>query len=362
MPESLGNVELTDKPANAHWIWIGDFQLGAYARSVLYDADAGKLLGMIETGWEGIKLDLPRSGREIYNLGMYMSRGYRGERTDALITYDKRTLQQLRELIVPSKGVHGLPDATHTALSDDDRFLFMQFMTPASSIGVADLKANKYVGEIETSGCAHVMAAGPRRFFTLCGDGSALAVTIGEDGTEIARRRSAPFFDPDKDPIHGAGTRSGNTWYFASHRGRIHEVDVSDAQLRFPASWSITESQDGQQWVPSPPLQPVAIHDATRRIYVLVHLSDLTPKGGGTDFHRAEATHVAVFDLQTHRRSQRFELKQVSSTLAVSQDGSPLLYGGSLFGGAVTVYDAANGKALRDIPVPFSPTILQPIE
>jgi len=361
MSEPLGSIVLPDKPANAHWVWIGDYQYGQYGRSILFNADSGDILGMIDMGWEGIKLDLPRTGNEIYNFAMYMSRGFRGERTDVVTTYDKHTLQPLRELIVPAKGIKGWPDPNLSTLSDDDRFLFMQFLTPAASIGVVDVKANRYLGEIETSGCAHVMAAGVKRFFTLCGDGSALVVTIGEDGNEVARHRTKPFFDPEKDPIHGSGTRSGDKWYFASHRGQIYVVDVSGPELAFAPAWSITEVEKGLHWVSGPPMQPLAIHHATRRLYVLMHASDLTPKGGGYDFHREEATEVWVYDLDTKRRLRRMPLKHVTSGLAVSQDAAPLLYGTSIFGGMATVYDEASGKPLRDIPVPMSSTIIQPL-
>lgn len=363
MPQPLEVAVIPEKPAGAHWVWISDFQYGGYGRTLLYDADNAELKGMIDTGWEGNKLDFPRTGNEIYSLGMYMSRGYRGQRTDTVATYDKRTLKLLREVETPPKSIKGLPDPNHTTLSDDDRFLFMHFFTPASSVGIVDVKANRYVGEIETAGCAHIMAAGTRRFFMLCGDGAALVVTIGEDGLETSRQRSAPFFDPDKDPIHGSGTRSGNTWYFASHRGQIHEVDVTGEQLVFPAPWSITQTQKGLHWVPGPLMQPVAVHHATRRLFVLMLSSDLKPKGGGYDFHRLEATEVWTFDLQSKRRLKRTPLKLPTSTMAVSQGAAPRIYAGSIYGGgAVTVYDEASGNPLLDIPVPMSPTLIQPVE
>lgn len=361
MPEPLENVVLPDKPG-VHWVWVSDSQWGGYARSILYDADSGDILGMIDTGWEGIGLNFPRSGNEVYNLAMFMSRGYRGDRTDVVTTFDRRTLKPLREVIVPPKSIKGLPDPNHTALSDDDRFMFMQFFTPASSVGVVDLLANKFIGEIETSGCAHVMAAGTRRIFALCGDGSALVVTIGEDGKEESRKRTTPFFDPDKDPIHGCGTRVGNEWYFASHRGQIYEVDVSGPELVFPPKWSIAETEKGLTWVPGPPMEAVAIHIAKRRLYVLMHASDLKPKGGGNDFHREEATEAWVFDLNTKRRLKRVHLKMPTSSLSVSQDSSPLIYGGSVYGGAVTVYDEATGQPLRAVSIPLAPTLIQPVQ
>lgn len=361
MPEPLENVVLPDKPPGAHWAWIGDFQNGLYARSILVDGDTGRTLGTLDTGWEGIKLDFPRHGKEIYNLAMYMSRGYRGERTDALTAYDPHTLKPLRETIIPPKGIKGWPDPNHTALSDDDRFLFMQFFTPASSIGVADVRDGRYVGEIETSGCAHVMAAGPRQVFTLCGDGSALAITIGDDGHEVSRKRYTGFFDADKDPLHGSGTRSGDTWYFVSHRGVVHQLHVRGGALEIGPVWSVAQTLGAMTWVPGPIMQPVSIHDSTRRLYVLMHPSDLKPKGGGYDFHRAEGVEVWVFDLDTHKRLKQIRLRKPSTAIAISQDDKPLLYAAAMYHFVVDVYDEASAKLKVEIPAPTYATLVQPV-
>lgn len=362
MPEPLGNVVLPDKPAGAHWVWIGDFQNGTYGRSVLVNADTGAMLGAIDTGWEGTKLDVPRTGDQIYNLAMYMSRGYRGERTDAITAYDRHTLKPMLEIIVPPKGIHGWPDPNFTSVSDDDRFAWMQFFTPASSIGVADLGADRYVGEIETSGCAHVMAAGSRQVFTLCGDGSGLLVTIGDDGREVARKRYPGLFDADKDPLHGSGMRTGNTWYFVSFRGLVHEVHVGDGELHFGQPWPVSEQIGAMTWVPGPLMQPVAVHEAKKRLYVLMHPSDLKPKGGGYDFHRGEGTEVWVFDFETKKRLKRIVLKHPGTTIAVSQDTRPLLYVGSMYRFVASVYDAQSGEAKLEIPEPTYVTLLQPVK
>jgi methylamine dehydrogenase heavy chain len=362
MPEPLENVTLPDKPPGAHWVWLGDFQNGLYARSILYDADSGATLGMIDTGWEGIKLDFPRAGGAIYNNAMYMSRGYRGQRTDAITAYDPHTLKPLREIVVPPKAIRGWPDPNHTALSDDDRFMWIQFFTPASSIGVSDLTENRYLGELETSGCAHVMAVGPRQVFTLCGDGSALAITVGEDGQEKRRKRYSGLFDPDKDPLHGAGVRSGNTWYFVSHRGQVHEIQVADGELRLGPVWPVTQKIGPLTWVPGPLLLPIAIHDAKKRLYVLMHASDLEPKGGGYDFHVGHGTEVWVFDLNTKKRLRRVALKHSGTAIAVSQDTAPLLYVSSMLDFLVGIYDEADGHEKREIPAPTYATLIQPVK
>lgn len=362
MPEPLENVVLHERPEGEQWLWVGDYQLGLYGRAMLFNADSGELLGMVGTGWEGIKLDIPRSGEVLYNHAMYMSRGYRGERTDAITTYDARTLQPLAELEMPAKAVRGWPDPNHTALTDDDRFLLVQFTTPASSVGVADMENGHYVGEIETAGCHHVMAAGPRRFFTLCGDGSALLVELNDQGVETQRRRYPSFFDVSRDPLHGSGTRSGDRWYFVSHLGMVHTLDIGGDEPRALKPWPVyRESGDGR-WIPGATMQSVSVHDASQRLYVAMHRSNLEAKGGGADYHRKGGTEVWVFDLETQRRLQRLPLAKEATTIAISQARhKPYLYVASLWSLAMAILDAETGQVLRELPIPGAPIQLQPV-
>ena len=105
--------------------------------------------------------------------------------------------------------MRGLASINLTTLTDDDRFLIQSFFTPALSFGVVDLEKRKYVGEIETGGCAHTMAAGPRRFLSLCGDGAVLAVDLDDNGAESARTSHPGFFDAEGEspPSHGREVR-----------------------------------------------------------------------------------------------------------------------------------------------------------
>lgn len=360
LPQLPPNVTIPSKPPGEHWVWIGDGQLGNYARGILYNADTATILGMVETGWEGGHL--LRSDKEIYSVAMFMSRGHRGERTDVVTTYDPRTLKALREVVVPPKTIKGFPDLNHYSLTDDNRFVLLQLMSPASSVGIVDIQANQYLGEIETSGCINAMPAGPRKFFALCGDGSLLAVTIGEDGKEASRKRYPKFFDADGDPLHESGARSGNIWYFVSHHGVIHPVDISGPDFIPLPTWSVSEKDGDKTWIPGQPLQTIAIHHRDQKLYVLMHASDLKPTANGIDFHRQAGTEVWVYSMKTRKQIQRLPLKNAVDGIAVSQDDKPLLYASSLYQMAVTIQDATSGKLLHEIPFPTYPTLLQPVE
>lgn len=361
----LGNVEIAEQKAGEHRIWVNDWAGAIYSRAILFDADSGDMLGAVETGWEGVKLDLPVHGDHLYSSALYMSRGYHGQRTDALEYVNRKTLNVEGEIILPPKSGRGLPTTNHSNLSDDEAFLFLTFFNPASSIGVVDLRSKKYIGEIETAGCAFVLSAGPRRFLTLCGDGSVLAVDIDDAGKEAKRKRYTGLFDPVADPLHGTAVRAGDTWYFVTYLGQVHAIDVGGEQLAHKVLWSAGEKTGpNKAWVPSQMAQNLAVHSADGQIYVLMGEQDLTPKGGGADFHRKDGTEIWVFDIRTGKRSKRIKLSQPTFTMAVSQDEKPLLYAAGVFSTDVLVMDAQSGEVLRTLHTGFHgmPMLLQPVE
>ena len=358
----IENVTVPDKPANAHWLWYTDLVLGDYDRSVLYDIDKGEIIGRVDNGWEGLKVEVPHSGNEFYSVGVYLARGYRGTRTDVVTVWDKHTLFPLREIPISPKTIKGWPDPTLIALGDDEAFLFVQMMTPATTVGVVDLKNGKFAGELENTGCAHVYAAGKRRFMTMCGDGSLVAVNFDDAGHEVSRKRYSGFFDADNDPLHASGARTGDVWYFVSHRGQVHSVDVSGPELKFLPTWQVAVKEGDKTWVPGAWMQSLAIHKRLGRLYVAMHLSDLKPKGSGFDFHAKDGTQIWSFDIKTKKLVNKLETKMPISHIAVSQDDSPVLYAGEMWAITISAFDEKTGHLIRDISVPGMPTVLQPLD
>jgi methylamine dehydrogenase heavy chain len=187
-------------------------------------------------------------------------------------------------------------------------------------------------------------------------------VTLGDDGKEVSRKRYPNMFDPDTDPLHESGVRSGSVWYFVSHRGQIHSVDVSGPEFKFLSAWSVAQKDGEKTWIPGQPMQTLAVHHRAQKLYVLMQLSDLKPKVNGSDFHRQPGTEVRVFDLKSKKLLQRIALKNLVDAIAISQDDHPLLYASSLYHTAVTFQDAGTGQLLHEIPFPSYPNVLQPVE
>jgi methylamine dehydrogenase heavy chain len=340
IPESIGTRELS--APGPHWVWIDDdaYVTAVDGRAWLVDADSGELLGMLSTGLQFQNLQLPRAYDHIYSAETYYSRGTRGVRTDVISIYDPATLEPEGEIVIPPKRQNGTAMTSFTGLTDDDRFMLVYDFTPAQSVTVADVVARSVAGEIATPGCALVYPGGARRFGMLCGDGTLLTVDLADDGSEAARARSGPFFDPAADPITEKGVRLADRWLFASFEGMIRGVDIAGAQPQFATPWSIVTPAERRAGWRISGYAHLAVHAATRRLYVLMHR-------GGPETRKDPGTEIWVFDAGGGPRVQRIRLAEPATAIEVTPDEAPLLV--TIGEGAIQVYDAASGRHLRAI-------------
>jgi methylamine dehydrogenase heavy chain len=372
--EEIGRVEILDRAYDPHWLWAAD---ASDARLALVDLDEGKLLGQINTGWGMPDAVFSRTRPEIYIPETYYSRGTRGTRTDVASIYDARSLSPVSEVILPPKRAINPGAIGNSALSDDDRFLAVFNMTPATSLSIVDVESRSLVGEISTPGCSLVYAVGKRRFATLCADGGLLIIELDEDGAVQQRIRSEPFFDPKADPVTEKAVRWGDRWLFVSFDGYVHPLDVSGETVGVEERWSLLSEGDRAGGWRVGGTQHLAVHQGSGRLYSLVHQ-------GGESTHKDPGSEVWVYDLSAQKRVQRIELAHpglafMSETVEfgndwiwpfsglwdwmldhvvpnpgldavqVTQDAAPLLVTGSQIGGSVAVYDAMSGELLRRV-------------
>src|SRR5262249_46176709 len=151
------------------------------------------------------------------------------------------------EVVIPAKRADNGNGIGLAALLDGDRFLVVFNQNPGMSVSVVDLDKRRFVEEIQTGGCALVLPAGPRRFGMLCGDGSAVALTLDDAGHGARRTRSPVFFDATKDPLTEKGVRNQGHWLFASFEGQLHDIDFA-ADPPAPAQpWSLFSDEERQQ-------------------------------------------------------------------------------------------------------------------
>jgi methylamine dehydrogenase heavy chain len=368
--ERVGDVATLPSEMGAHWVWASDSVLN---RSALFDADAGRMLGMVDGG-VGVSPLHPHVSRlrgEVYVVETVYSRGHRGERTDLVTIYDAVTLAVRGEVVIPPRRADNGNGVALAALLDGHRFLVVLNQNPGTSVSVVDLEARAFVGEIATPGCALVLPVDATRFGMLCGDGTAEAITLDAAGREAGRARSERFFDATHDPLTEKGVREGTIWHFASFEGFLHTVDFAGPKPVAAAPWSLFSDAERKEGWRIGGLQHLALHAPSGRLYSVVHQ-------GEAGSHKDPGPEVWVYDLAARSRVQKIELENLTAaflrpllgieaggladwllstllpspgadTLAVTRDEAPLLFAGERESGAVGVYDATTGEHLRDL-------------
>lgn len=371
--EAPGRIERVPRPFQPHSIWVTDLAL---ERIALVDLDAGRFVGMINSGYGPALALFPKSRAEVYLPATYFSRRFRGERTDLLEVWELENLSLLAEVKLPAQRAIDSFALGHAALSDDDRFAVVLNWTPATSLSVVDVAARQLVGTVPIPGCTLAFAAGPRRFFSLCGDGTALVVTLDDAGGPVSVERTAKFFDPATDPITEKAVRAGDQWLFVSFAGIVHPVDVGGGSLAFPEPWPLFAEEDRAESWQVGGLQHLAVHARSGRLFALVHQ-------GGPDGHKEPGTEVWVYDIDARARTARIALRHPGLTIygeaiepeaelpwplgslaqraydalmpplvthiVVTPDEEPLLATVSQFTGSIGVYDADSGTMLRRV-------------
>jgi methylamine dehydrogenase heavy chain len=351
-PEPLATEELPYP--GPHWMWVNDIAFFAIpdGRAYLVDGDSGKMLGMLSTGYSFTAVITPRAAGLIYAPETYFSRGTRGTRTDVVTLYDATRLAPIAEIAIPPKRASIMPMVAAAALTDDDRFLLIYNFTPAQSVTVVDTSSRRFVGEVQTAGCALVYPTGPRSFFSICSDGALLVTTLRDDGKIAARARTTAFIDVINDPVTEKGVRAGETWLFASFEGAVHPLRNTSAGIVADPSWPLFSSQELAQHWRTGGLQHLALHRASGRLFAIMHQ-------GGPETHKDPGGQIWVYDLASHKKVQTIVTRDKIDSIQVSADERPLLFACSLGNNRLDVYDATSGKFLRTVdPLGQTPTVL----
>lgn len=275
-----------------------------------------RYLGLVGSGFAGL-VTLSHDGRFIYVATGYFSRGQRGTRTDVVEVYRTEDLGFDHEIVIPPKRVQGLQIKALTAMSADDRYLFVQNATPATSITVVDLKERRVTAEFANPGCWGVLpwSNKPRRVTSVCGDGTTTNFDLNDKG-ELATTTAGPkFFDPDLDPVFMHYEIVADRFVFVSFNGKVHTLRMSDTGLQPDGEpWSLVDAAAAKKgWRPGG-FQLFAIDPAGKRLVVGMH------EGGGEGSHKNPASQLWVYDLASHKR-----IGQLPGTTALSMTFAPKL-------------------------------------
>ena len=339
--EEWGTAVLPE--ASPRWIYVLDvaFDNLVASRINIYDADSGKFVGVVHSGYVPNLLLAPDKS-ELYVDETYYSRGTQGDRTDVVSIYDAKTLERTGEVILPEGRALLVSKLPGAALSPDGRFLLSYNMAPATSVSLVDIKARKYLGEIESPGCALVYPTGDRSFSMLCPDGSLVDVAYDETG-EAKVFPNEPFFDSETDPVfsHGAFDVAGGKGFFVSYDGMLYEIGIENGRTRVTDRWSILSEEDAKEgWRPGG-WQLLDYQPGLGRLFVLVHKG---PKWT----HKWPGEEIWVLDPATNRRVARFPLEEPAISLMLTREADPVLV--TLTDtGTLGVLDPGSGELQRKI-------------
>jgi methylamine dehydrogenase heavy chain len=306
----------------------------------IYDAGSMKLLGMVGTGFLG-QVYIPPKQDVFYVSTSYIEKITRGKRTDWLEVYDSNTLLLKSEIPIATTRAQALNYRPLLQGSSDDRWIFAQNATPATSISVVDLKAQKQTAELPNAGCYGIYPAtgNALRFATMCGDGTFGSYMLKEDGSAAERKASEAIFDADKDALFIHGERDGNNRIFMSFTGNIYVVDLEGETAKLVEKIEMTKGVEGD-WRPSG-YQTHAFHPKSGVVFVLMH------KGGTEGSHKNPAEEIWAYDLRNKKLLSRSPTTTAFS-VAVGQGDDPVVYAIDLVGLKVMRYtsDASKGYAL----------------
>lgn len=250
----------------------------------------------------------------------WWERGSTGKRTDIVEVWDVATASKLPfEIEVPPRLALRGNDATMLGLSNDEKLLFLQNATPATSVTVVDMAAKKFASEIPMPGCFGIYpaTAAPGKFVALCGDGTAATVTVDASGKSKGVVRSAAFFDADTDPLFPKAARAGDVLYFVSFNGSVYEVDISGETSRLVRKFSMVEGVEGG-WKPASENLLALVPDAGV-LYV-----SMFPKSGDGD-HRVSGKEIWAVDLAAGAVLSRSTVSGAANGLAYAPGPQPVL-------------------------------------
>jgi methylamine dehydrogenase heavy chain len=371
----IDTVGTMTMPSAKNRVYVADIAINHIVDGRLHvvDAQSGKYLGLIGTGFAGHSTQSP-DGRELYVATTYLSRLQRGERIDVVEVYDADSLRFKYEIKISSNRTQALNHRGYVRTSSDGRLLYVQNATPATSVSVIDLKEKKQVAEIDAPGCWGIYPASKhaRRFSSLCGDGTIATFTLDEDGLpakEAARANSPVFFDGDRDAWFTHAEQLGDQYFFLSFLGRLTAVDLGGAVAQASEPWALVSRADSRLVaspkprvkggpVPAPKgswrpggYQPFAINAALKRLYVAMH------EGGREGSHKTPASEIWVLDMDAKRRLSR--AKGVNAiSLTTPRSGDAMLYAIDGVKNALVVLNASATKEQQRL-APLGDAVIQ---
>lgn len=338
--------------------WVYAFDIGFYSlvsgKVVILDvgADTRNVKGMIPAA-QFSAFEQSASRDEIYVAETFFSRGTRGEQTDVLTIYKASTVERLGEILLPTgKRFQVVGEKATLRLTGDEKFALVANFTPATSVSVVNLDKREFVGEIDVPGCMMVYPYGKRSFFSLCGDGTLVAVELDRNGKVRKQTRSRKFNDIDNNPLFTKAARIGDTYYFPSFGGDVQIVENKRGKISVDKRWTL----NGRNKTTVPAGWQIASADENGNLYVIMRENAVEGD------HKSGGSKIWVVDAQSGEVKDILPLEgDVISVEATAAKKPLLLLVNAAMG--MEVYDPAAKEKIRDISFDVAtPVILQRVQ
>jgi len=325
--------------------YVADLAISHIADGRLHivDAASGTYLGMVTTGYLGQFITTPDRKELLVSAGYY-SRLDKGDRADVLQIYDLSNLKLKGEIALTTKRAQALPYRGLLQTSADGQRVYVQNATPATSVSVVDLASRHILSEVQTPGCWAIFPSSVdhSRFSTLCGDGTLLTIGLDEHGTPVSQLRSKKFFDADNDAVFIHGEKVGNSYFFISFKGVLHQINLEGDTPVIVGTWPLATAVGASPgWRPGG-YGPLAINATTGMIYLTMHAH------GKEGSHKTPAQEIWEFDLASKKLLRRGHANGEVS-IAVSHSGPALLVGIDAASASLHTYDGINLKLKKSM-------------
>lgn len=329
----------------ASWVYVQDLHFNSLpdGRAAIVDvaADVRAFKGQVPVAQFGTLLPATTKP-EIYVAETFFSRMTRGERTDVITIWDKATLKTKGEIVLPG-GKRGQFVTLRNSfqLMNGEKWALLFNFTPGSSVSVIDLDARKILNEIDLPGCSLVYPTGARGFMSLCADGTMTSIELDADAKVVTSSTSKTINDIDHDPMFMTPAMVGKTAWFATFKGNIHGIDLTNAKARDLGVFQMPREKTAEgEWRPGG--WQVISADAAGRIYVLMN------PAGKEGSHKDGGSEVWVVDPAKKQRVARIPLQNAAVSVEVTAQSMPLLVA-SRTDGSLDVYDATSGAFQRTL-------------
>ncbi len=296
----------------------------------MYSADDLSVVGTADAGAQS-HFAISGDGKTIYIVSGYYSRLSSGTGEHVLRIFDTDTATLTKEIQLPLKVTQYTDDAALMQLSADEKYLYVQNATPATSVTVVDLEKGEVAQEVPSPGCFGIYPTlKGHAYSTICGDGTFTTMTLTEDGKSFSSKKSEPVFDPEDDPIYLSFDRAGTDLLFISYKGVVHRLADAGGVITQVSTTTITDGVDGN-WGTSG--YTVVSYNEPNGILFVPMAPD---RHDGSHYH--DASEIWAYDLKNDKLLYRTPVEGITSVIT-TDDKVPTLYALDIGGGKVVKFD-----------------------